>query len=300
MPDWTALTITLRKHDIHLSGIDTARAVGGGDISAAWKIETDAGPIFLKTGHPDACQMFAAEAEGLLELAQANAVRVPAVLAAGNSQSDCFLALEWLDMSPMDAGTDQLLGEQLARQHRVLADRHGWKRDNTIGRTPQINNWSENWLEFFFDRRLKYQLDLAGRNGFGAKLKNAAAELQKALPDIFSGYTPQPSLLHGDLWGGNKASVGGQPVIFDPAVYYGDRETDLAMTRLFGGFSAAFYESYEEAWPLSEGHEKRLIVYQLYHVLNHLNLFGCGYLSQARSIISALRQQRMLRPESLR
>jgi fructosamine-3-kinase len=285
MPDWPSLADTLGKHDIHVPDFSAVRAVGGGDISAAWRVPTDRGRVFLKTANPDSCEMFAAEADGLAELKRANSVRVPDVLATGMSKRDCFLALEWLELGPTTAASDQLLGQQLAMQHRVLGDRHGYQRDNTIGRTPQINTWNESWLDFYAEYRLNFQIELAVRNGFGAELTGVASELTRILPSLFSNYDPQPSLLHGDLWGGNKSCVDGRPVIFDPAVYYGDRECDLAMTRLFGGFSAEFYAAYEESWPLSRGHEKRLTVYKLYHVLNHLNLFGGAYLDHARALI---------------
>lgn len=266
----------------------TPQPVGGGDISAAWRIDTENGAIFLKTGRAPSVEMFAAEAEGLSELAAANAVRVPEVLATGQCPDAAFLALEWLTFDGRRANSERLLGEQLAAMHRTVKDRFGWHRDNTIGLTPQHNAWSANWIEFFREHRLGYQLRLAAANGFTGELQEEGERLLKRLPTFFDGYEPVASLLHGDLWGGNWASCGGVPVIFDPAVYYGDREADLAMTRLFGGFGAAFYSAYETAWPLATGSRERGDIYRLYHVLNHLNLFGGGYLGQARSLLSRL------------
>ena len=283
MPDWQALRESLDEAGI--AAARGARAVGGGDISAAWCVETDTGRIFLKTGRIDAIEMFAAEAEGLRELKSANAVRVPDVLAQGKAGAECFLALEWIELEASTAATDRLLGARLAEQHRVLAAAHGWHRDNTIGRTPQINTRTDHWTPFYRERRLRFQLELAARNGYAGTLQELGAPLLERLPDLFGDHDPPPSLLHGDLWGGNHASSGGQPVIFDPAVYYGDRETDLAMTRLFGGYSREFYVAYEHSWPLPPGHEQRLGVYQLYHVLNHLNLFGRSYLGRSESLI---------------
>lgn len=232
--------------------------------------------------------MFFAEAEGLVELDQANAIRVPKVLAAHADDDGAFIALEWLDTGRGTAETERLLGEQLAAMHRVTKDRFGWHRDNTIGLTPQPNPWSDDWVGFFREHRLLFQLGLAEQNGFGGELQTLGARLAKRLPIFFEHYDPEPSLLHGDLWGGNWASCEGVPVIFDPAVYYGDRETDLAMTRLFGGFGRGFYKAYEASFPLEPGHRERQHLYQLYHVLNHLNLFGSGYHGRAMALMRGL------------
>jgi len=232
--------------------------------------------------------MFSAEAEGLSELASAKAVRVPEVLAMGADEDVAFLALEWLPIERAGRQCERLLGEQLAGLHRTIHNRFGWHRDNTIGLTLQRNPWSADWIEFFREHRLGFQLSLAAQKGFTGELQEQGARLIERLPAFFDDYEPEASLLHGDLWGGNWASCGGVPVIFDPAVYYGDRETDLAMTRLFGGFGRAFYEAYESAWPLHHGNRKRNDLYQLYHVLNHLNLFGGGYLSRALQLMKGL------------
>ena len=232
--------------------------------------------------------MFFAEAEGLAELGAAKAVRVPGVLAAHEFDDSAFIAIEWLAFGGSSVASERLLGEQLAAMHRVTKDRFGWHRENTIGLTPQHNPWTNDWVDFFREHRLGYQLDLAATKGFGGELQAMGSRLKKRLPAFFEGYEPVASLLHGDLWGGNWACCGGSPVIFDPAVYYGDRETDLAMTRLFGGFGAGFYKSYEASWPLEPGHRERLHLYQLYHVLNHLNLFGSGYHGRAIALMREL------------
>ena len=169
------------------------------------------------------------------------------------------------------------------------APRFGWPRDNTIGTTPQVNAWGDDWAEFFRDRRIAPQLALAARNGHGGALQRDGERLLAAIPALLAGHAPAPSLLHGDLWSGNAACLAtGEPVIFDPAVYYGDREADLAMTELFGGFGADFYAAYRDAWPLPDGYERRRTLYNLYHVLNHLNLFGGGYGAQAETMIARL------------
>ena len=180
------------------------------------------------------------------------------------------------------------MGVQLAELHRRTKDRYGWYRDNTIGLTAQSNSWEGSWVDFYREHRLTFQLRLARDNGFGGDLQDRGSQLLNRLPIYFDGFEPPASLLHGDLWGGNWGCSHGQPVMFDPAVYYGDRETDIAMTRLFGGFGSAFYDAYESAWPLSDGHNERSHLYQLYHVLNHLNLFGGGYLGRALGLIDKL------------
>jgi fructosamine-3-kinase len=233
--------------------------------------------------------MFEAEAAGLAELKQAQAVRVPEVLAVGANSNGSWLVLEWIDLRPPSPASDAALGEQLALQHRSSAEAFGWQRDNTIGATPQQNAWLADWPTFFKERRLRFQLDLAVRRGFRGRLQQRGEVLLDRLDSLFKTYHPVPSLLHGDLWGGNRAAdERGRPVVFDPAVYYGDREADLAMSRLFGSFSAEFYSAYEACWALDEGAPIRTGLYNLYHVLNHLNLFGDGYLTEALGLIERL------------
>ena len=230
--------------------------------------------------------MFRAEADGLEELRAANEVRVPEVIDCGLANGESFLVIEHLDLGRATTDVARRFGIQLARLHRHTQDQFGWFRDNTIGPTPQINDYNDDWIAFFRRHRLEFQVELAARNGYD--LSRDGAAVSKRLPALFHGYEPVPSLLHGDLWGGNWGVVDDEPVIFDPAVYYGDRESDIAMTMLFGGFPRAFYEGYESEWPMAPGHEQRIKLYQLYHVLNHLNLFGSGYLGQARHLLDAL------------
>jgi fructosamine-3-kinase len=181
------------------------------------------------------------------------------------------------------------LGEGLAAMHRISRNQYGWSRDNTIGSTPQQNSPTGDWIEFWRVQRLQYQLDLAAHNGAGGRLQSQGDRLLADLPALFDNYVPQASLLHGDLWSGNYAYTrAGEPAIFDPAVYYGDREADLAMTELFGGFGSDFYAAYENAWPLDSGYRVRKTLYNLYHILNHFNLFGGGYASQARGMMDSL------------
>jgi protein-ribulosamine 3-kinase len=263
--------------------------VHGGSINECYRWEGDAGPLFVKVAPARGSAMFEAEAAGLEELRRAQAVRVPRVMSVGTGAGKAWLALEWIQSGTPSRATDAVLGEHLARQHRLTQPAFGWSRDNTIGSTPQSNDWDESWVTFFRDRRLRYQLSLAESNGYGGRLQRRGEVLLGRVSEFFSTYQPAPSLLHGDLWGGNRAAdERGDPVIFDPAVYYGDREADLAMTRLFGGFGPAFYSAYESNWALAAGAAARIDLYNLYHVLNHLNLFGGGYLGQAVSLIDNL------------
>ncbi len=288
MPDWSFIRQQLETEGVRIAEDAMAMPVSGGDISAAWRLHTDNGDLFLKTGPPSAGSMFDAEAAGLTEIAATGAIKVPTVIASGVAETGVFLALEWLDLVAANEATERRCGEQLAELHHATSERFGWHRDNTIGLTPQPNPWSDDWLEFYREHRLGYQLRLAAENGFAGDLQERGSRLLKRMPIYFEKAAPPASLLHGDLWGGNWGCSNGQPVIFDPAVYYGDRETDLAMTRLFGGFGTNFYAAYESSWPLEDGHAERQILYQLYHVLNHLNLFGSGYLGKALGLIDEL------------
>jgi len=233
--------------------------------------------------------MFEAEAAGLAALAAADAIRVPQVICLGQAADQSWLVMEYIELSQGDADASRLLGKQLAALHACSAEHFGWWRDNTIGSTPQKNNVMDDWPDFFRERRLSVQFELAAHNGFSTALQEKGERLMAGLDMFFVGYKAQPSLLHGDLWAGNCAFDGdGKPVIFDPALYYGDREADLAMTELFGGFGSEFYAAYQHAWPLHEGYAVRKTLYNLYHILNHANLFGGAYIIQAESMIDDL------------
>ncbi|MEM7317238.1 MAG: fructosamine kinase family protein [Planctomycetota bacterium] len=244
--------------------------------------------VFKKQGPPSALTMFEAEAEGLVELGNAAAVRVPEVYDIGIDADVAYIEMERFELERGGETEAASLGTQLATLHRHTADLHGWHRDNTIGPTPQHNPQTKEWVAFFREHRLLFQLELAARNGYDGEIQDLGMGLAEQLETFFDGYDPAPSLLHGDLWAGNWGVADGVPVIFDPAVYFGDRETDIAMTQLFGGFGNAFYREYERAWPLMDGSAERIELYKLYHVLNHLNLFGAGYLDQALPILRRL------------
>jgi len=262
------------------------RRVGGGDINDAYTLDDGRRRWFIKLNAATRIDMFAAEVDGLREIAATGALRVPQPLCHGSAAGRAYLVLEWLDLS--GRGNQEKLAHRLADLHRHTRADYGWFRDNTIGATVQPNAPCADWAAFWRERRLGHQLTLAAGAGNRALIERGEALLAR-LPEFFSGYTPAASLLHGDLWAGNAAATaGGEPVIFDPAVYYGDREADLAMTELFGGFSERFYAAYREAWPLDPGYERRKTLYNLYHVLNHYHLFGGGYGQQAVRMMERL------------
>ncbi len=235
--------------------------------------------------------MFAAEAAGLAELAAADAVHVPHPVCYGTCEGTSYLICEWLHCgsAAADLLSAERFGQQLAALHKHTSEQYGWSRDNTIGATLQENTRDSDWCAFWRERRLGFQLELAARNGFTGRLQSSGAQLMDNLHVLLAGHKPQASLLHGDLWGGNwAADEQGMPVIFDPAVYYGDREADLAMTELFGGFPAEFYKAYNEIWPLDVAYPVRKTLYNLYHILNHANLFGGAYIAQAEMMIGRL------------
>jgi fructosamine-3-kinase len=230
---------------------------------------------FLKEGAPSRADAFAAEADGLEALRPH--IRVPEVLDRGIRNGKAFILLEHLDLQR--GGDFAQLGRMLAALHRQTGPRFGWARDSYIGFTPQQNGWRDEWAEFWREHRMRPQVELARKNGFAVEMPRLA---------VLENHRPRPSLLHGDLWSGNAGFTADGPVVFDPAVYYGDREADLAMTELFGGFPKAFYRAYDEAFPLAPGYEQRKHLYNLYHLLNHLNIFGGGYLSQVKATLRLL------------
>jgi fructosamine-3-kinase len=222
-------------------------------------------------------------------LRKAGAVRTPLVVAAGADEDRSWLILEWLDLVPLEARAAASLGEALAAQHRAPQEKFGWGRDNFIGSSPQPNAWSDDWLAFFRSHRLHAQLRYAAHNRLPSRMIDRGERVLADAEVLFRNYSPEKSLLHGDLWGGNASSLGdGTPVAFDPAVYVGDREADLAMTELFGGFPKEFTSAYRNAWPLDDGYPVRRQLYNLYHLLNHANLFGGGYVRQSEHAIEKL------------
>lgn len=264
-------------------------SIGGGCINSAVRLSDGDRSFFVKTNGSSAVAMFEAERDGLKAMMVPGTPRVPAPITHGTAAGVAFLVLEYVPMRRL-AGTGwERLGEQLAELHRVTAPEFGWHRNNTIGATPQVNDPTLRWVDFWREHRLGYQLALAERNGLNRTVVRSGQSLMERFDRLFVDYAPQPSLLHGDLWSGNVAADDqGNPVLFDPAVYYGDREADLAMSELFGRFDQGFYDAYQASWPLAPGYDERKILYNLYHILNHFNLFGGGYAAQAGAMIDRL------------
>ena len=288
------LSAALAQAIQHASGIDvtgaTLQRVSGGSINRAYHVRVGEQSFFLKLNSAQALPMFEAEADGLAALAATDTFRVPRVLGCGRTEDDAFLLLEYLQLRPLASDEDgQRFAEALVQLHHDTGEHYGWPRDNFIGAAPQANTPGDGWARFFINHRLIPQLERARAKGYAGVLGRDADALLERAPGLFVDYRPQPSLLHGDLWHGNAAiDEAGRPAIFDPAVYRGDRDADLAMSELFGGFPSSFYIAYRRAWPMADGYEQRKTLYNLYHVLNHLNLFGRGYLGQAERMIRGL------------
>jgi len=258
--------------------IERSARVTGGCIHECYRVSIGGKALFLKTNAISREDAFAAEADGLVALREAG-YRAPSPQSHGVAAGRAYLLMEFLDLK----GTVDFaaLGRMLAQAHRKVGPDFGWERDNYIGATPQNNAWKREWRDFWRENRINPQLALARKNGFA---------LPEVPLELLDGHQPQPSLLHGDLWSGNVGFVPEGPVVFDPAAYYGDREADLAMTELFGGFPQAFYDAYNESFPLHAGYGQRKHLYNLYHLLNHLNLFGRGYLGQVEEALGLLRE----------
>ena len=260
--------------------------IRGGDINQAFLLSDEQQSYFIKLNTAARLDMFIAESQALKAILKSNSIRAPRPITHGRSVDHAFLVLEAITFGPLNLNSWQQMGQQLAALHRSTTDRYGWHRDNTIGSTRQHNTWSSDWTEFFRNQRLKPQFELAHRNGI--PLKHVQALLDQ-VPALLKDHQPTPALLHGDLWSGNAGFChDGTPVLFDPASYYGDRETDLAFSEYFGGFSSDFYDSYNATWPLPSGYQQRKTLYNLYHVLNHANLFGGNYVTEAQQMIFQL------------
>ena len=267
--------------------IENRQSIGGGCINTAYHVTGSGRVFFVKINAPRKHDMFIAESAGLREIAQSDVIRVPRPVCDGRNNEASWLVLEHVELGGRRDG--RKLGTQLAAMHRITAEKFGWKRGNTIGATAQINTWCDDWLEFWREQRLGFQLQLAAKNGAPRRLLAQGERLLADCAPLLAGRRVEPSLLHGDLWGGNAGfDHDGNPVLFDPAVYYGDRDTDLAMTELFGGFDSDFYAAYDEVHPRVDGYPVRRTLYNLYHILNHFNLFGGNYAQQAEAMVGEL------------
>lgn len=272
-------------------------SIGGGSINDAYKItginhKHEQANYFVKLNSAELEYMFQVEFDSLNELSRADLMQIPKPICYGtakqtNGLTKSYLVLEYLAMT--SRGDARAMGRALAQMHKISSKHYGWYQNNIIGSTPQSNQYHSDWLSFWRDERMIPQFKMLYDKGYRSYLMPLSDTLLKQLDTLLKNHNPPASLLHGDLWSGNYAyNKKSQPVIFDPALYYGDRETDLAMTELFGGFNADFYFSYNEIWPLDEKYKTRKTLYNLYHILNHANLFGTSYLNQAMNMMQRL------------
>lgn len=266
---------------------DDIREVNGGDTHRAYKISDGRKRFFVKVDHESAQSNFAAEAQSLTLLQQAADVKIPKVICTGVANQSSYLVLEHINLSDGENNDWYEMGKQLAKLHLHTEQHYGCHFNNFIGKTQQINPWTDDWASFFSDFRIGKLLQLMAKKGI------QFVDIDRATEQIYThlkGYQPKASLLHGDLWRGNVAFFNHAPVIFDPASYFGDRETDLAMTELFGTFPQSFYQGYEAIWPLSDGYQQRKPIYQLYHILNHALMFGGHYLDSAKATLQNIQK----------
>ncbi|KKC99249.1 MULTISPECIES: fructosamine kinase family protein [Photobacterium] len=260
--------------------------LAGGDVNECYCISDGDQRYFIKLNEKEQLPVFEAEAENLRVLQETNSVTVPTSRHMGISRDKAFLVLDFMPMKNLDTESAHTLGQQLAHLHQWGEQpEYGFDMDNFIGLTPQPNQWRRKWCRFFAEQRIAWQLQLCEEKGidFGS-----IDIITGRVIDILSAHQPKPSLLHGDLWHGNTALSVDGPVIYDPACYWGDRECDIAMTELFGGFPDSFYNGYQSVFPLDDGYSQRRDLYNLYHLLNHCNLFGGEYLEQAERCIRKL------------
>jgi fructosamine-3-kinase len=267
----------------------STRRAGGGCIHQSYLLMGDSDCYFVKINEASKADVFAAEADSLRAIHEAGVIACPAPIAEAHIAGHSALVMEALIFGSSGADGWSQMGRQLAALHRVRGEQFGWHRDNYIGESPQSNSRTANWADFFCEQRLLPQLQMAADRGL--RFRSAEALLDAARR-LLEPHRPEPALCHGDLWSGNASFLSdGTPVIYDPASYYGDRETDLAFSEFFGGFPPTFYSAYQSVWPLPGGYEQRKTLYNLYHVINHANLFGGSYASQAQTMIGVLLQQ---------
>jgi fructosamine-3-kinase len=283
---WDAITNHISEATGEPFALLQKQSIGGGCINDTYRLKGKNRGYFLKLNQADALEMFEAEADGLREIAATKTIRIPSPICTGMTGRQAYLIMEHLPLGGGRAGSQFELGERLAKLHSFPQAQFGWHRDNTIGSTPQPNPKSNDWVGFLREYRLGFQFHLAKQNGMPFRDEE---ELLRQMDYFFADYQPKPALLHGDLWSGNVAyDDQGAPVIFDPATYHGDREAEFGLTEMFGGFGADFWNGYESILPLEAGYATRKLLYRLYHLLNHFNLFGSSYAESAQSIIEQL------------
>lgn len=259
-------------------------STGGGH--RAFMISDGKRRFFVKVNDKYLLDNFEAEAEGLKHFHQVNLFRVPQLICIGTVSEHSFLVLEYINLTDGNEQSWFEFGHKLALLHQSHTQQmYGWQEDNFIGLTYQPNQWHKKWNQFFAEQRIGFMLQLLAEKGH--KLVDID-EVVKSVSNLLAGHSPISSMLHGDLWRGNIGFCKEQAVIFDPALYFGDRETDIAMTELFGKFPHSFYAGYEQTWPLEDDYQYRKSVYQLYHLLNHALLFGGNYLQSADVLLKTL------------
>lgn len=287
MIDWRAMAAALAPGAPSPSAEVRATPVAGGDINRAYRLESGSFRYFVKLNRADREAMFVAERRGLEAIHDSGAIRVPRVYLTGHEGQYSYIVMEYIEMAASASSTQ--LAQALAAMHGCVRQQFGFHCDNTIGSTAQVNRRTRDWVDFWRQHRLGFQLALARRNGLPARLIDSGEQLAQELGHFFDSYRPRASLLHGDLWSGNQgADSAGNPVIYDPACYYGDHEADLAMMELFGNPGTRFFAAYREHFPIDAGYSSRRDLYNLYHLLNHANLFGGSYAAEAQRVIDAL------------
>jgi fructosamine-3-kinase len=285
---WSEIINFINKNTTSQFELINYKSIGGGCINQAYQLIGKDKSYFVKLNSASQIEMFTAEAMALTEMYNTKTIVIPKPICYGISDNNSYLVLEYLNLGRGNNKSWEIMGQKLALLHQKKVEKSfGWHLNNTIGSTPQINDWCENWAVFFAEKRIGYQLKLANRRG--GNFSNYQEIIDKVRQSL-ANHNPSPSLVHGDLWSGNAGFINeGEGTIFDPACYYGDREVDIAMTELFGGFPSAFYDGYNQQWALDDGYNYRKNIYNLYHILNHFNLFGGSYESQAKTMIQQIK-----------
>ncbi len=270
--------------------------LSGGDINECYMVSDGEQRYFVKVNSREFFPKYEAEGEGLKELRKTNTIFVPELISMGHTKHHAYIILNYLATKPLDEPKNSyLFGTQLAKLHQWGEQKeYGFDQDNYIGQTLQPNRWHKKWGRFFADQRIGWQLQLLDEKGINFGSIDTIVDI---VQERLSSHTPRPSLLHGDLWHGNTANSAFGPISYDPACYWGDRECDIAMTELFSGFQSEFYQGYESIAPIEAGYQERKEIYNLYHILNHCNLFGGHYLGEAgrriNQLLNAPRQEEL-------
>ncbi|WP_047043954.1 fructosamine kinase family protein [Vibrio mexicanus] len=284
---WQAISQRLSERLMFTFDITERVKVHGGDISECFMISDGDQRYFVKVNQRDFISNFELEFENIRAMRESNSVFLPEPVLVDTTKTHAFIVLNYLVTKPLDdAKASYQFGQQLAKLHRWGEQKEfGFDQDNYIGSTLQPNQWQRKWCRFFAEQRIGWQLQLLTEKGINLVSTNEFVDVCK---DLLSNHQPRPSLIHGDLWHGNVANSAFGPICYDPSCYWGDRECDIAMTELFEGFQPEFYQGYEDEWPLELGYEQRKDIYNLYHILNHYNLFGGHYLDEAERVVKQI------------